>query len=576
MLHKHLFSYASIKAQSLVNIFTLNISAETNAETGSRVLTERMRIISAITTAFICSFIFGCGNNHAQNDDRKQLGSDNVLRRAIGGEPGSLDPGQAIDSYSYEVLRDLYEGLTTEAQDGTVQPGVASSWTISPSGKQYRFSLRDNAKWSDGSRVHAQDFVNAWRRVVDPARASRAADILRPVQGANAIIAGRLPSSSLGVSAPQINLLIVNLEEPTPYFPELLTHSATFPIHSELAATSHVRTTFVSNGAYKLLNWTPGNKIQVEKNNFYWDRKNVSIRQVEYYPISDENSELSQYRANQLDLTQSVPASAVVLMRRERPDELFIAPYLGTAFYSINLLSGNGTSKLNVRKALAMAIDRKLILSKVLPFGLLPAYGFVPSGTWNYTPQTWLWKDLSDGLRITEAQKLYREAGYSAQNPLRLRVLLNSNTSIKQVALAIASNWQENLGVKTELVEEEYKVFLQSINDSSRSDLARIGWAADYNDATNFLDIFRSSSPNNHAHYLNPNFDMLLDKASNAANPSARRNLLEEAEKTMLSDYPIIPIYFYCSRRLVKPYVKGVTPNPMNTLYSKNLTINLR
>jgi len=563
------------RVQNLLNSLASNISAETIP--GSRPYTpaKRSHTISVVVILFTCFFIVGCGNSHTHNIEGKQLTSENVLRRAIGGEPGSLDPGQAIDSYSYEVLRDLYEGLTTEAQDGSVRPGVASSWTISPSGKQYRFLLRDNAKWSNGSRVRAQDFVNAWRRVVDPARASRAADVLRPILGATAIIAGRLPPTSLGVSAPQVDLLVVDLEEPTPYFPELLTHSATFPIHSELAATSHIRTTSISNGAYTLLNWTPGDKIRIQRNNFYWDRNNVKIGLVEYYPISDENSELSQYRANQLDITQSVPASAIVPMRHERPNELFIAPYLGTAFYSVNLMSRNGTSNINIRKSLAMAIDRKLISSKILPFGQSPAFGFVPTGTWNYTSQTWPWKDLPDKDRIIEAQKLYKQAGYSAQNPLRLKILLNSNISIKQVAIAIASNWQENLGVKSELIEEEYKVFLNSINDSSRSDIARIGWAADYNDATNFLDIFRSDSPNNHAHYLNPNFDLLLGKASSTATPSVRRAFLEEAEKTVLADYPVIPLYFYCSRRLVKPYVKGVKLNPMNTLYSKNLIIDI-
>jgi oligopeptide transport system substrate-binding protein len=515
----------------------------------------------------------GCDSTNDPSSSKGLRTADQVLNRGIGGEPASLDPGTAADTFSFEVIRDLYEGLAAELPDGTVVPGAASSWTVSASGTRYTFQLRTDAQWSNGTPVRAQDFVAAWRRVVDPKRASPVADTLRPVAGAAEIMLGHLPPSSLGVTAARDDLLVVDLERPAPYFPQLLTHSATFPVYSEESAKSHNPNNWVSNGPYVLSNWTPGSNIKLRQNIWYWDRANVRIPRVDYIPIPDENAEFRQYRAGQLDITQSVPTSALDSVRSERPNELFVAPFLATAYYALNLHSPYFATNLNLRKALALAIDRKALEATILPFGQRPAYGFVPPGTWNYDPQSWEWNSLPDSERIKEARRLYGVAGFSAQKPLRLRVLLNSNNSIKQVAVAIASMWKEVLGIDSELIDEEYRVFLDSRRDTSRWEVARLGWTADYNDAANFLDTLRSHSANNDARYVRKEFDDLLDSAASTVDASDRRHLLQEAEKLMLSDYPILPIYFFSSKRLLKPYVKGAKANPLNRLYSKHLTI---
>jgi oligopeptide transport system substrate-binding protein len=515
----------------------------------------------------------GCNSSNDPSAKATRNSVGQILRRGLGGEPASLDPAEAVDTFSFEVIRDLYEGLTAEAPDGTVVPGVASSWTVSPSGTQYVFHLRPGAMWSNGTRVRAKDFVEAWRRVVDPKQASPVADVLRPIAGAAAIILGRLPPSSLGATAARDDLLVVDLDRPAPYFPQLLTHSATFPVYSEEAAKTHNPNSWVSNGAYVLSNWTPGSIIRLRRNSMYWDRSSVRIPDVVYIPAPDENAEFLRYRAGELDITQSVPNNALAIVRSERPNELFVAPFLATAYYALNLHSKYFATNLNLRRSLAMAIDRKALEATILPFGQRPAYGFVPPGTWNYDPQTWDWHDLPDSGRIEEARRLYALAGYSARRPLRLRVLFNSNNSIKQVAIAIASMWKETLGIETDLVDEEYRVFLDTRKDTSQWEVARLGWTADYNDAGNFLDTLRSRSPNNDARYDRQEFDQLLDRAASTLNSSDRRHLLEDAEKMMLSDYPILPIYFFSSKRLIKPYLKGAIINPLNRLYSKHLVI---
>ena len=496
-----------------------------------------------------------------------------TLRRGLGGEPGTLDPAAAADSFSLEVLGDLYEGLTAEDADGAIVPGVAASWTVDSTGTRYEFHLRHDARWSNSAPVRAQDFVIAWRRVVDPEQASPVADDLRVILGAQEIIAGHAIPSSLAVSAPRDDELEVVLTRPAPYFPQLLTHYSTFPVFSESAARSHNSRTWVSNGAYVLSGWTPSGTLQLRKNPAYWDRDHVGIANVVYVPLPDENAEWLRYRAGELDLTQSVPAAALASIRKERPSELHIAPFLGTMYYAVNLRAAPFKNNLELRKALAMAVDRRAILRSIQPFGQQPAFGFVPTGTWNYQPQSWDWAEMPDVARIAEAKLLYAKAGFSQQVPLHLKLLFNSNPGIKQIAIAIAAMWKETLGIETELIDEEYRVFLDSRKDSTRWDVVRLAWLADYNDAGSFLDTFRSDSPNDDSGYDSRQFNALIEEAENTANVDKRREILETAERTMLADYPVIPIYFFSSKRLFKPYIQGETANPLNRLYSKRLNI---
>jgi oligopeptide transport system substrate-binding protein len=496
-----------------------------------------------------------------------------TLRRGIGGEPSSLDPGGASDTFSYEVIRDLYEGLATESADGQILPGVAGSWSVDGTGTEYTFNLRHDAMWSNGRPVRAQDFIAAWRRVIDPKHASALADFLRPIAHAAEIIKGQLPPDQLGVRAPRDDLLVVQLQQPAPYFLQLLTHTATFPIFSDQAATAHTQEQWVSNGPYVLASWIPSGNLNLTKNPRYWNANNVRIRNVEYVPIADENSELRQYRAGQLDVTHTIPSSALPALLNERRNEILAAPYLGTVYYSINMRATAYSQNAKLRQALSMAIDRRRLQSTILVFGQTPAYSLVPPGTWNYDQQLWQWNSASDNDRVAQARTLYAAAGYSSSKPLHLRCLVSDGSAIKSIAIAISSMWKETLGVETDLISEEYRVFLNSRKDTSRWDVARLSWTADYNDAGNFLEVFRSNSPNNDPGYINPRYDSLLDAAASTSDAIRRKETLEEAERLMLSEYPIIPIYFYSSKRLIKPYVKGAKTNPLNRLYTKDLHI---
>lgn len=494
------------------------------------------------------------------------------LRRGLAGEPASLDPAAATDNFSTQVIQDLYEGLTGESPTGEVVPGVASSWTVDSTGTTYTFHLRPDARWSNGQSVRANEFVTAWRRVIDPAQRSPVSNELGILKGATAIIAGLRPPTSLEVTAPSDDVLIVNLEQPAPYFPQVLAHSAAFPVYSDAIARTHDPRTWVSNGPFILYDWRPGASLELTRNRAYWDSANVKIEHVEYQITPDQNSQFFAYRAGQLDMTDTVPPNAIDSLRREHPKELVIAPYLATAYFGLNTVTGPLHRNLKLRKALSMAIDRRRLVT-ALALGQIGAYGFVPPGTWNYVPQRLEWATLDDAHRVAEARRLYKEAGYTLDAPLRLRLLFNSSPSIKQTAIMIAAMWKEELGIDTTLTDEEFRVFLQSRRDKKKWDVVRLAWTADYNDASNFLDIFRRTSANNDTGYANQIFERYLDDSANTADQEIRRTLLEEAERTMLADYPVIPLYFFVSKRLVKPYVLGVKPNALDRVGSKSLTV---
>jgi oligopeptide transport system substrate-binding protein len=518
-----------------------------------------------VVLAPVLAFLYACGKAPQGLD-----GSE--LRRGLGGEPATLDPMAAADTFSTEVLRDLYQGLTREAADSSIVPGVAESWTTDPSGKTYIFKLRDTARWSNGQPVISGQFVAAWRRVVDPKNGSPVADELRLVEGATDIIQGRASPDTLGVSAPDNHTLEVRLTEPASYFPQALAQPGTYPIFSEATAQGHTPEKVVSNGPYSLVQWLPGSSIKLKQNPFYWDHYSVHIKAVSYRFQSDESVQYASFRAGQLDLTDTVPAQLVPTLRKSGTKELVLSPILTTAYYGLNLREPPFLNNPKLRLALSMSIDRRKLV-QILGSALREAYGIVPPGTWNYDAQESTWKDLGDVQRTATAKRLYEEAGYSEQHPIHLRLLYNANTSIKRIAVIVAAMWKETLGINVELIEEEYRVFLESRHDSSKWDVVRLAWAADYDDAGNFLEIFRSKAPTNDEGYSNPTVDSLLDKANETADPHDRRELLESAERQVLQDQPIIPLTYMVARRLVSPHVSGVKPNLLNHLNSEWLTL---
>jgi len=506
----------------------------------------------------------------------EELAALQVLRKGNGTEPESLDPHRAEGVTSSNVLRDLFEGLVTEAPDGKLIPGAAESWTVSADGRVYTFRLQPNGRWSNGDPVVAEDFAFGLRRSADPATLSEYSAILYPIDNADAVVNGKLPPDRLGVRAIDLHTLEIRLHSPTPYLLGLLTHSSTYPVHRPSLQKFGDRFArpgnLVSNGAYRLNAWVVQSYIQLLRNPYYWENGKTTINEVWYYPVENAESELNRYRANEFDMTETVPNRQIPWLRRNLPRELHIAPYLGSYVYGFNTSQPPFKDNIPLRKALAMALDRDILVGKITGAGEIAAYGWVPPVT-GYRNQQPVWAGWTQEQRNAEARRLYAEAGYSAEKPLRVQLLHNTEINHRRLAVAMAAMWRDVLGVETEILNQEWQVFLQTRRTRIDTQVFRYGWIGDYNDPFTFAEILDSKHGLNDMAYNNPRYDQLLLQASREADPAVRMATLEEAERIMLDDMPILPIYYYVSKQMVKPWVQGFEGNIMDHHHSRHFRI---
>jgi oligopeptide transport system substrate-binding protein len=502
-----------------------------------------------------------------------------ILLRGNGPDPDSLDPQRARSVEAQNVLRDLCEGLTTLAKDAGTAPGVAKDWSVSADGKTYTFSLRDNARWSNGDPVVAEDFLAGLRRLVDPATASQYAQIIDIVANVPDIIGGRKKPDELGVSAPDDKTLVVQLSAPAPYLPGLFAHPSTCPVHRPTLAAHPNEIAkpgvMVSNGAFALKEWVPGLHILAVRNSYYWNNAATHIDGVKYLQIADENAELTRYRAGDLHVTNVVPRGQFEWIKQNLASELHVSPQLNTYYYGFNLRRAPFKDNLPLRRALSMVIDREKLAEVVLKVGEVPAYGWIPPGVHDYTPQSFDYAKMPIEARIAEARKLYAAAGYSAAKPLRFELRYNSGEVHDRLAVAITSMWKEALGAEVQPIAEEFKSLLQDI-DRGDVEMFRSSWLGDYNDAYTFAQYLKSDFGINLPRYESAEYDRLLTAAAAEPDAAKRRELLEQAEGVALKDHPLIPLYFYVSKHLVKPQVQGWYDNVMNVVYSRDLSLTTR
>lgn len=520
----------------------------------------RQLAVAVVVATSLCA----CGPEPA---DQPGSGARVTFDRGNGGEPDTLDPHRNEETSGSAILRDLFEGLVTEDIELNLVPGVAQSWEISADGLRYVFHLRDDARWSNGDRVTAEDFAAGMRRAVNPATASTYAELLDPIRNAAAVIRGELPPDALAVTATDDQTLVIELERPTGYFLQLLTQPTTYPLHRPSYAAhgdSYARPgTLVSNGAYALADWVVNSHISLVRNPYYHAADTVQIEVVNYHNTEDSDAELRRYRAGELDYTFVIPNSQYSWIRENLPGELYVEPYLSVYYYGFDTTEPP-FDDVRLRQALTMAIDRRIITEQVNGLGELPAFGVVPPGIGDYQQQSYEWSQLSDEARIAEARRLYAAAGYSAENPLRTEIRYNTLENHRRVAVAVASMWKSTLGVEVEIVNQEWKVMLQDRQNPELWDIMRYGWVADYADAYTFLEIFHSGHAQNFTGFRDERFDQLVEAAASENDAERRLETMAAAERRLLAGYPVVPIYFYVTKHLVKPYVEGYRPNALD------------
>ncbi|MCK2185359.1 peptide ABC transporter substrate-binding protein [Halomonas getboli] len=487
-----------------------------------------------------------------------------TLDIGVTGELASFDTSQVSGGvWESQILMDVYEGLVKKSPDGRLLPGMATSWEVSDDGLTYTFHLREDAAWSDGEPVTAEDFVFGWRHLLDPANASKYAYLLYPVAGAEAVNTGEKPPEALGVaSLDDGRTLRVTLDAPTPYFLQQLTHYTAYPLpkHTlerygdDWVKLDHI----VTNGAFTPVEWVSQSHIDVRPNPEYYDADAVTLDGVTYHTIEDRNAGVSRFRAGELDVMREYSSSMYELLRDELPGATHMSTYLGSYYYVFNHRDGHPTADPRVREALNLATRRRVLSEQIMGGTFQPALSFVPDGIAHYDAQAMNLEGDMDA-RMSRARELLEAAGYGPDHPLHLRLRYNTTDEHKKIAVAMAAMWRP-LGVEVEMINAEATVHYQTIQEGD-FDIARAGWIADYNDAENFLTLLHTGVGNNYGAYANPDYDALLDRAAETLDLDARQQLLQRAEALALEDDALIPMLYYVSRNLVNPALEGWEDN---------------
>ncbi|MDH3612812.1 MAG: peptide ABC transporter substrate-binding protein [Gammaproteobacteria bacterium] len=534
---------------------------------------KTFRLAGALAASIVLlgALLFAC------SDPARDEAVESVLQRGLTSDPESLDPHEMRSVQAANLLRDIGEGLLSYSATGELVAGAAAEWTISEDGLTYTFHLREDARWSNGQPVTAGHFAFSLRRLVDPATAAFYAQMLGDIVNAQDIIAGDSPPADLGVEAVDDRTLVITLVRPTPYLLSLLTYPSTFPVHPDAVAEHGDAFTragnLLSNGAYKLDAWEPGSVLELSRNEHYWNNAATAIDEVRYHVLTQEMTQLNRFRAGELHITGSVPPDNFAQIREEHPEELHIAPYLGVYYYGFNLTKPPFKGNPELREALSMAVDRDVLVNRITGRGEEPAYSWVPPGVDNYEPRRFIYAEQSQDERNAHARLLLREAGYGPEKPLQIELRYNTSDTEKKIALAVQSMWRDVLGVETTLVNEEFQVLLANMRDREVTQVFRSSWIGDYNDAHTFLSIMEGGNPSNMPGYKNDQYDALMQQAAEQVDPKSRRYHLEEAERVLLADHPVIPLYFYVSKHLVSPDIIGWGDNVLDYHYSQHLSL---
>lgn len=473
-----------------------------------------------------------------------------ALRVNIGTEVQGLDQHIVTGVPEHRVLSTLFEGLA-DADPDTLEPipGAAQSWDISPDGMKYVFHLRPEGKWSNGDPVTAGDFVYSARRILTPALAAEYAYMFHCVKNARAFNEGKITDfSQVGVKAVDELTLEITLENPTPYLLGMQIHDSWYPVHPptiENFGRIDERNTkwtrpgnLVGNGAFTLKRWVPNNIIEVVRNEHYWNRDKVRLERILFYPIENQLTEERSFRTGLIDLTESALTTKVPSYRRNRPNLIKLDPYLATYFYRFNTVRPPFNDP-RVRRAFAMTVDRVAICTRIMTANQRPAYAFTVPDPHGYT--------CTEAIPFDPeaARRLLAEAGYPGGKGFPdVSILYNTQVDHKTIAEAIQSMWKEHLGVNVALLNQEWKVYM----DSERNfdyDISRAGWVGDFNDPINFLEIWTKDNGNNRTGWYSDEYERLLEQSRRTADQEQRYEVFQKAEKILLDEAPLLPIYYY-------------------------------
>ncbi len=480
------------------------------------------------------------------------------LRIGLGGEPSTLDPHRYNLRIEETVLTDLFEGLVTFAADGSVAPGVAESWQTSDDGLTWQFNLRRDARWSDGHPVTAEDFVYAFRRLLNPATAASLAYFMYPLANAREIATGEAEPHTLGVQAEQPHTLVITLAAPYPYLPERLLYPTGYPVPRhvvERVGDDWVRPEhWVSNGAYTLKDWRPQEAIELARNKHF--HTPATLAGATYVPVASAQNAFNRYRTGDLQAIAGFPAGELERLRAERPAELREAP-LQSAFYLAFNTTKPPFNDVRIRRALALAVEPRVLTHQVLKTGDIPSESLVPPMVPRYTPPALPHANLPQAERLRLARALLADAGVGE----RLEVTLKHAAGIanKKASLAIAGMWRQ-IGVRTRLHQAELRAHYADLRQGN-FEVGHAAWLGEANPEHYLALLYSGTGDTNYGRYANAEYDALFEQAKLQADVAARHALLAQAEAVASADYPVMPLYAAASQRLVSTRIRGWREN---------------
>lgn len=566
---------------------------------------KKRKLVSLLLSgALVFGLLAGCGGGNQNTDNtpgaqNSQTGGNEgepfELTLNIASEPQSIDPAlnSAVDgaimlSHMFEgLMRWKDSGTETAGTDGTcnnaeLAPGQAESYEKTPNEDgtvTYTFKLRDDAMWSDGKPVTAQDFVFTWQRLVSPETAADYSYMIDCVVNANAIINGEKDPSELGVKAVDDKTFEVTLTTDLPYFLEICAFPSTFPVREDVVSNAqwtYSPETYISNGAYKMTVRETNSQIVMEPNEYYYDVASLGPQKITFKLMDDQNAMLNGFKSGELDFIEELPTDEIAGLMTS--GDLKIVDYIGT-YYVCYQTQKAPFDDPRVRKAFTLAVDRKYIVDEITQTGQVEAGGFVPAGVYDAEGATGddfrtVGGDYYDPYQeayeanCEEARQLLAEAGYpNGEGFPVVEYLYNTGEAHKAVGEALQNMWQTQLGVTVTLNNQEWATFLQTRKDGDYS-IARNGWIADYNDPMSFLDMWLTGGGNNDAQYANPEYDAKIAEAKAETDPAARMKLMHEAEDIIMGqDYALCPLYFYTQKYMLADGIQGMYYTPLGYFF---------
>lgn len=502
----------------------------------------------------------GGGSDAGSSDEVQQVLKLNLSN----GEPTSIDPAKAFDDDSMEVVNNLFEGLTRLDKNHQPKPAVAERIEESEDGLTYTFHLRDNAKWSNGEPVTAEDFEYAWKRVMDPETASSAAHLMFFIKNAEDYNEGKASVDEVGVEAKDDKTLVVELEEPTPFFVQLTAYTPFAPVYKKGVEGEKnpfgAAKGYVSNGPFKIKSWKHDDKIVAEKNEHYREADRVQLATIQWKMVTEATTAYQMYQSGELHMGEApgeIPTD--LTPRLIENGKAQVTDSSGLEFYRFNVEEEPFTNK-KIRKAFALAIDRKAIVEQVVQGGQKPAYAFVAPGTVSRAGDFRKnGKDYVQDDQIEQAKQLLKEGMEEEgwEKLPKVTILYNSDDKHKKVAEAIQEMWRKHLSADVELQSREVKVYFDD-QKSGNYVVSRSSFLPDYNDPYNYLESFQSDHSMNRTGWRDEIYDQLLEQARGETEEEKRMELLHQAEARLLEEMPIFPLYYYNSVVIQKPGVKNI------------------